>query len=165
MADRWLYTHAGAAHGPVDLEKLTQLATQGKLLPTDRVWPVGEDMRRAVEAHTLLNPESFRAAHLKVEETVASPPAPAGRNSDLAHRCGGVQRAGAAQFAGRGSGGRDCGRSRGGSGRGSGGGGARPFGVANRAADQTYRGFGSLPLGLREHGRSPRNGRPHPDPL
>jgi hypothetical protein len=74
MADRWLYIHAGAAHGPVDLEKLAQVAALGKLLPTDPVWPPGEDMRSAVEAQTLLNIESFPSVQGKVEEALASPP-------------------------------------------------------------------------------------------
>jgi len=82
MTDRWLYIHAGAAHGPVDLEKLAQLAAQGKLLPTDRIWPAGEDMRRAVEAHTLLNAHSFRSVEGKVEATPASPPHPASASPD-----------------------------------------------------------------------------------
>jgi hypothetical protein len=82
MADRWLYIHAGAAHGPVELEKLAQLASQGKLLPTDRVWRVGADMRGAVEAHTLLNAESFRAVQAKVEESLANPPQPTSATPD-----------------------------------------------------------------------------------
>jgi HEAT repeat protein len=82
MADRWLYIHAGAAHGPVNLEKLGQLATAGKLLPTDQVWPAGEDRRLCVEAHTLLNPDSFRAVQRTVEEALASPPQAVNANPD-----------------------------------------------------------------------------------
>jgi hypothetical protein len=79
MADRWLYIHAGAAHGPVDFEKLAQLAAQGKLWPADLVWRVGEDRGRAVEAHTLVKVESFPVSSPTTTQSVetTAPQAPA----------------------------------------------------------------------------------------
>lgn len=80
MADRWLYIHAGAAHGPVDLEKLAQLAALGKLLATDPVWKVGEDRRSAVEAHTLVKIES--SPPVKPALPQATPPKPTSATPD-----------------------------------------------------------------------------------
>jgi protein phosphatase len=55
MANRWCYTHAGSAYGPISYAQLKQLAASAEVLPTDLVWPEGGDPRRAVEVERVLN--------------------------------------------------------------------------------------------------------------
>ena len=82
MADRWLYKHAGAVHGPVARAKLEQLATIGAVLPTDEIWLEGEDPRRAVEAISILEVESFGSLLAQVDQALATPPAAPGATPD-----------------------------------------------------------------------------------
>ncbi len=41
MAEEWYYARDGQQHGPVNGERLKELATSGKLQPTDLVWREG----------------------------------------------------------------------------------------------------------------------------
>jgi protein phosphatase len=55
MTDRWYYTHAEQTLGPVTAAQLRKLATDGRLAPTDRIWPEGRDRREAVEARAAID--------------------------------------------------------------------------------------------------------------
>ena len=82
MADRWLYKHNNAVHGPVEQKKLEQLATIGELLPSDLVWAEGEDPRRGVEALSLLSVEAFGKVLAEVDQGLSTPPTSPGATPD-----------------------------------------------------------------------------------
>lgn len=41
MADEWYYLHDGQVHGPIETERLKEMAGRGRLLPADIVWREG----------------------------------------------------------------------------------------------------------------------------
>lgn len=50
MEKKWLVHHDGQTLGPYTVAQIKQLAAQGKILPTDRIWGQGTDFRNGILA-------------------------------------------------------------------------------------------------------------------
>jgi serine/threonine protein phosphatase PrpC len=54
MIDRWYYVHAGKTLGPVTAAQLRQLVVNGRLHPSDLIWPEGREPSQAVPAQAAM---------------------------------------------------------------------------------------------------------------
>lgn len=73
MSDRWYYTHAGQARGPVTAAQLRQLAGTGQLSPNDLIWPEGGQQSGGVPAQAAID---FTAPVSSASSVPSAPPAP-----------------------------------------------------------------------------------------
>jgi len=50
MQRNWLYLHDGQTHGPFSVARMKELAAQGEIAPTDKIWCEGDDPKTAIRA-------------------------------------------------------------------------------------------------------------------
>ncbi|MEQ8853577.1 DUF4339 domain-containing protein [Gimesia sp.] len=76
MARQWYYEINGKRRGPVDSKTLKQLATSGRLKPTDLVWTDGKDEWKPARIVVGLFPESVVPPPPPVQKKSSVPPPP-----------------------------------------------------------------------------------------
>lgn len=74
MERKWMYLHDGETFGPFTVAQMRELALEGKIAPTDRIWGEGADPKTAIRAEQAL---TFKSPPKPEEKKVEKPKTPA----------------------------------------------------------------------------------------